>query len=156
MTLKTNYYLLIIVLIFTIIMSFFSFIRENLNGKKEFYPFFYWKLYTKPLGWEYQIKNYRLYGIKNNDTIRVNNTGFELFSKDDYYYYITGEANSIKKKEFSEEYYKKRLTNFGGSIGLNYDNYLLIEENFNPLEIFKDSTKYTIKVIFSTKNNHYE
>lgn len=150
---KTRYFGVITLCIFSISMSIFSYIREAKYGGGEFYPFFYWKLYTAPSGWQYKAKDYRLYGVVGMDTVRISNEGFKLFNKDDYYYFVSGEVGSILNKEYSLSFYRNRMTDFANSLGLNYDSYLWVEEEFNPLEIIKNPNNYTTNIIFSSKND---
>ncbi|MGY5355080.1 hypothetical protein [Wenyingzhuangia sp. IMCC45467] len=137
-------------LLFTVIMSCLSFINE-MKGGKEFYPFFYWKLYTKPAGWEYTYKYYRLYGVTEaSDTVRIENNGYRLFDKDDYYCFLVKESQSILIGEHPKKHYIDRLEAFTNSLEINYDEYFIVEEEFNPLDLYKKDYKSFTKIIFST------
>ena len=121
-------------------------------GFKELYPFFHWKLYTQPLGNTNIVYDYRIYGIsKNNDTIRLKNKGYKYLNQDDYYYFLSNEAQKVKSKEFSNSYLKNRLKSFGSLIDSNYVEYLIIEEEFDPMTINSDSKIYKPKIILSSK-----
>jgi len=48
--------------IISIILSFLSFLNTK-KGTKEIYPFFYWKLYSQPLGNTYTFNDFRIYAI---------------------------------------------------------------------------------------------
>ena len=134
----------------SIIFSTLSFLL-SINNKKEIYPFFYWKLYTQPLGSNLSVNDYRLYGIINNDTVRITNTGYPNLNQDDYYYFLSNEASKIKNKQKDSTYYKIRLQDFGKFIAPKYDSYLLVEENFNPIDFYKNNSSYYKKIIFSTQ-----
>ena len=151
MKIKKKYYFQLTLLLFSVVMSAFSFLNV-VKGGEEFYPFFYWKLYTKPSGWEYNYKDYRLYGVtRTKDTIRIENNGYYLFDKDDYSYFIGNESMSIIGKQYTKQYYISRINAFAKSLDVYYGEYLIIEEEFNPIEVYENNKNYTTKVIFSTK-----
>lgn len=130
----------------SLILSAVSFFIST-QGYKEIYPFFYWKLYTQPLGNTYLYNDYKIYGTIGKDTIRVSNKGYENFNKDDYYYFLTKEASIIASKKYNSNYHKKRIYDFGQAIAPNFKQYILMKESFNPIEIAKDSTNYTKEII---------
>lgn len=140
---KTTF--LVLLSIFFSILNFFS----TKFFKQEIYPFTHWKLYSQPLGNDYQYTDYRLYGIKNRDTIRIANKNYPNFRSDDFYYFITIESKKINK---NKQLTNKRLGDFGDFITKNkFNHYLLIEEFFNPIDIYKDSTNYSKKIIYELK-----
>ncbi|NIJ43643.1 hypothetical protein FHR24_000082 [Wenyingzhuangia heitensis] len=135
-------------------MSAFSFVRQKYFEDKDFYPFFYWKLYTKPTGCMYSYKDYRLYGVTEKlDTFRINNKGYSLFDKDDYFYFIQGEAQSVLKNKRDSIHIVNRIKIFAKALGFNSKEYLIVEEEFNPLDIVRNPNAYKVKVIFSAKND---
>jgi len=135
----------------SILLSSISFLNTKF-GIKEFYPFFYWKLYTQPLGNNYLYEDYRLYGVTiKNDTVRIKNKGYANFNQDDYYYFLTGEGQKIMKNEINLNYHKKRLKDFGEFLAPNYSEYILVKESFNPITIVKNPSNYTKEIILSTK-----
>ena len=135
----------------SIIVSCFSYINAT-NGNTEIYPFFYWKLYTQPLGNNYIYNDYRIYGINTeSDTIRIANKGYKNFNQDDYYYFLHGEAQLKLNKPKLLKLHKKRLKDFGKFIAPNFTEYLLVKEIFNPLDLTKDPQNYQREIITSTK-----
>lgn len=133
----------------SLLLSCLNFITSSFYGQ-ELYPFFHWKLYSQPLGNDYIYSDYRLYGISNTrDTIRISNSNTLVFSKDDQYYFLSREVTNIKNKRLSPQELQKRMGDFGDAITKNdYDDYLLVEESFNPLDLVKDSTHYTTRIIY--------
>lgn len=148
---KKRYYYQVTLFFFTVGMSVFSFVN-TIKGGEGIYVFFYWKLYTKPSGWEYSAKDYRLYGVtKEFDTIRVDNKGYSLFDKDDYFYFINEESQGILAGKNPKIYYADRIRAFATAIDVSYPEYLIVEEEFNPIDVYKNPLSYKTKVIFSTK-----
>lgn len=140
---KSLFFISILLSIGSLIMKF--------NGHKELYPFFYWKLYTQPMGNKYIHTDYKLYALKGKDTVRIPNIGYAYLNQDDYHYFLSNEASRIKAQEKPKEYFETRLFDFGQMIAPTYDTYFLIEETYNPLKIAEDSTLFTKNIIFKTK-----
>ncbi len=153
MSVKSRYYTMLSVFILSVFLSICSYFT-TLQGKGEIYPFFFWKLFTRPLGHSYHVKDYRLYGVNRTDTLRIDNKGYELFDKDDYYYFVSGEASWILKREKPYKFHKQRINDFAQSLGLNFATYLVVEESYNPLEIIKEPKNYKQKIIFSTSESY--
>ena len=133
-----------------LILSFVSFFL-SLKGKNELYPFFHWRLYGQPLGNTYSYNDYRIYGVYKNDTVRISNKGYNNLNKDDYYYFLSNEVQKINSNQYSKQYHKKRLHDFGKLIVPKHQYYLLVKESFSPINIAKDSTKFSKKIIFSSQ-----
>lgn len=133
----------------SLVFSCLNFISTSYYNQ-ELYPFFHWKLYSQPLGNDYFYADYRLYGINNTrDTIRISNRNNPVFSKDDQYYFLSREAMAIKNNTLTNQRISKRLGDFGDVITQNaFDDYLLIEESFNPLNLISDSAVYTKQIIY--------
>ena len=131
----------------SIILSITSFVLTFFN-QKEIYPFFYWRLYSQPLGSKLSFKDYRLYGVRDKDTTRLSNKGYPYLNQDDYYYFLT---NHIDIKN-NKQKYSKKIHSFGKLINPNFDYYLIGEE-FITLEEQEKSNKETVTFIFSTKND---
>lgn len=142
---KHTKYLIII----SFILSCLNFFTSSFYNQ-ELYPFFHWKLYSQPLGNDYTYTDYRLYGINNSrDTIRIQNANSVLFSKDDRYYFLSREVTNIKTKSIVSQKLQQRLGDFGDAITKNaYDDYLLVEESFNPLNLIIDPNAYTKSIIY--------
>jgi hypothetical protein len=129
------------------ILSFFS----KTSGGKELYPFFYWKLYTQPLGSNGIFDDYRIYGItEEKDTIRIPNIGYDFFNQDDYYYYLLGEAQKISNQK-NIELIQTRLHSFGKNIAPQYEYYILVKEEFNPIELTINKDHYHSTILLSSK-----
>ncbi len=133
----------------SLVLSGLNFITTSYFNQ-ELYPFFHWKLYSQPLGNDYKYDDYRLYGISNTrDTVRISNSNSLIFSKDDQYYFLSREVVNIKNNTLSQKIINKRLGDFGDVITKNaFDDYLLMEESFNPLNLITDSADYTKKIIY--------
>lgn len=135
----------------SIILSIGSFIIKK-NGGSEIYPFFYWKLYTQPLGNNLVYQDYRIYGVNNtNDTIRIPNKGYKNFNQDDYYYFLTIEANKVINNEIEIKKHKKRLFEFGNNIAYGFNEYLIIQEKYDVLEYPNNPNKFEKQIISTSK-----
>lgn len=56
---------------------------------------------------------------------------------------------AIKNNTLTNQRISKRLGDFGDVITQNaFDDYLLIEESFNPLNLISDSAVYTKQIIY--------
>ena len=121
------------------------------NDFGELYPFFHWKLYTQPLGNTAMVKDYRVYGIYGNDTIRLKNKGYKFLNQDDYYYFISNEAKKLISNNFPKQELKQRLKSFGLLLDKNCTEFLLVEESFSPLFINSTPKKYQTKILLKTK-----
>lgn len=130
----------------SIALSICSFLL-SLRKKKEIYPFFYWKLYTQPLGNIPIYKDYRLYGIKNADTIRISNKGYRYLNQDDYYYFLSNEVNKLTTKNLPITYHKQRINDLGKLIAPQFDHFILMEESFSPSEIIRNHNNFSKKII---------
>lgn len=135
----------------SIFLSVLSYINTK-KGGTELYPFFYWKLYTQPLGNNIIFKGYRIYGVnKSKDTVRIPNIGYKYFNKDDYYYFVTIEANKVINNQIDINKHKKRLFEFGTSIAPGFNEYLIIQEKYKVFEISKNSNQFEKHLISSSK-----
>ena len=135
----------------SILLSVLSYVNTK-KGGTEVYPFFYWKLYTQPLGSNLIHKDYRIYGVnKFNDTVRIPNIGYKYFNQDDYYYFVTIEANKVINHQIDINKHKKRLFEFGKSIAPGFNEYLIIQEKYKVFEISKNSNQFEKHLISTSK-----
>ena len=87
----------------SISLSFFSFIIIK-RGYQELYPFFSWKLFSSPSGNTSETTEYRLYGVKKKDTVRISNNYSDVYDENEkaglinYYSSLIENGKEIKKK----------------------------------------------------------
>lgn len=112
------------------LLSFF-FIKKGLG---EFYPFYSWKLFTKPSGSEAEEFEYRIYAIKNKDTIRLENTKSYYFDENDKSKIINSYGDLIfYGKDVLVN--KNKLLKFSKFIEPSYNRFILVKEYYRPIEL---------------------
>ncbi|WP_407406061.1 hypothetical protein [Chryseobacterium sp.] len=114
------------------------------KGFKEIYPFASWKLFTVPSGGLPTEQRYVLFGIKNNDTVRIRNTPTAFYEANDKALITDTYSYKIENKD-NIEINKKKLLIFAKDIAPQFDNYLVFKETYNPKEIGGQM-----------KNSHYQ
>ncbi len=118
---------------FSFIMSLISlFIAEK--GFKELYPFASWKLFTIPSGGLPEEERYILFGIKNNDTIRIYNTESAHYEANDKAVIVSMYSSNIDNN-IDKEISKKKLVVFAKEIAPEYQSYAVFKEIYKPKEI---------------------
>nr|WP_315031229.1 hypothetical protein [uncultured Chryseobacterium sp.] len=130
---------------FSFLMSVITLVIQE-NGYKELYPFAGWKLFTVPVGGEKTLERYKLYGLKNKDTVRILNRSVENYEANDEegVVYLYGER--IEKNENRKENIKKLLI-FAKSTRPEFQKYLLYKETYNPKEIGEEKISINKKLI---------
>jgi hypothetical protein len=123
------------------------FIMEK--GCKEMYPFFSWKLFAVPSGGESSGELYKLYGIKQHDTVRIVNTPAENYEANDKAVIVGTYGSKIENND-DKEINRRKLLIFAKDTEPEYDGYLLYKETYNPKEIGEgkmyNSRKFIIKL----------
>ncbi|GAE66429.1 hypothetical protein CIN01S_16_00100 [Chryseobacterium indologenes NBRC 14944] len=116
------------------------------KGYKEIYPFASWKLFTVPSGGENSVDRYKLYGIKNGDTIRILNKTTASYEANDEEGIVNLYGGKIEMNDNKEENMKKLFV-FVKNIRPEFEEYLLYKESYNPKDIGKERTKIHKKLI---------
>lgn len=135
----------------SLILSFFT-LYSIKNGGREFYPFYSWKLFTSPSGSNAYEKEYRIYGVKDNDTIRLNNSiANNLYDENEKFAIIQSFGSLVvQHKNFEEN--KKKLFRLGKILDPSCQDYLLVEEYYKPRDLDKkDFSLSQRKVITSLR-----
>lgn len=120
------------------------------KGWGEIYPFFSWRLFTKPSGFSKSDFQYRLYGIRDMDTLRLPNTASPLFDVNERASLINYFGDAISNK-IEKDNYCRKLLHLANIVEPKFENYLLIKETFNAQEIDEKSFKIHKKVITELK-----
>ena len=132
---------------FSLIMSLTSLaIKEK--GYNEIYPFASWKLFTVPSGGESLGERYKLYGIKQGDTIRIVNTSRQGYDANDEELIVNTYGNMIESHK-NRDIYIKKLMIFAKDIRPEFQEYLLYKEIYKPQQI--GSKRMDIKKKIITK-----
>ena len=117
------------------------------KGGKEIYPFYSWKLFTVPSGGEPTADQYRIYGIKGSDTIRIplvdTNIGYtRLESTSPMLFY----GNKIDKKEDVQTSIEK-LKTFSVAAYPQYTRFAIYKETYTTQNIGTQDFRMTKKLI---------
>jgi len=136
-----------IVVIISIILSFGSIATIKL-GLGEIYPFFFWKLYSQPLGWENTEADFRIYA-SNGKNCSFNRLQIKVpftFSIEEYVYALNRHVNDYLKDK--NERSLQRLKLFVLHVEPNYERYKIVKEKYHPLEYKEKNATYdTLTVI---------
>lgn len=133
-------------------LSAFSYVLAS-NGGSEIYPFYFWKLFTKPSGAAMEERFYKIYGIRGTDTLRLQYQDTPLYDGNDQFSFINRWGSQIDASinpTANEEKLKKLLK----ATAPQYERYLLVEETFNPHHLKADQTPTEIKkrIVITLKN----
>lgn len=124
-------------------------------GWGEMYPFFYWKLYSQPIGREGGVENIRVYAKNTFDEhwTRVANKNYQDIDPDEHNYFLGYHALQVENQTSEAESSKKRLLIFAGYIAPEYDHYKIVKELHRPQDILNGNDLYSTEdlVVFETK-----
>lgn len=116
------------------------------KGFKEMYPFFSWKLFSVPSGGEAYEEQYKLYGVKDNDTIRIINTSTERYDANDKAVIVGAYGKRIDENK-DKEANRKKLLIFAKDSEPSYQEYFLYKETYHPKEIGEAKMNIAKKLI---------
>lgn len=112
------------------------------KGWSEIYPFYFWKLYSQPAGWSTKYTGYRIYAKNTSDSswTRLENHERASFNQDETLYFL----NPITKRliENTNEKDLLKLRSFCQHIAPEFEEYKVVEEVFNPLDLIGDASNY--------------
>lgn len=129
-----------------IVLSGLSIITVKV-GKGDLYPFFYYKLYSQPSGNKFTFSEYRIYHInENGDTIRNKNIDRKSVSRDEMNYFLNGLMPKVIENPLNYTY-KTQLKDFLGYTFPDYSKWIIMEETYNPKDIYLDTTAYSKRII---------
>ncbi|MGA9211812.1 hypothetical protein [Kaistella sp.] len=138
---KYTYYLFA----FSLVFSFLSFCT-NKGGYGEVFPFYTWRLFTKPSGTSTTDFRYKLYGVSEQDTVRLTNTESPLFDGNQKESMINNLGSKIDQNRNDADS-KVKLYHFAKVIEPNYQKYLLVKESFNAQKIDEKDFKINTEII---------
>lgn len=123
-------------------LSFFT----TQKGWSEIYPFYFWKLYSQPAGWAKHYTSYRVYAKKSNEPNwqRLENKNRASFNKDETLYFLNhitarllSDQSKIDRKKDQD-----KLKKFCKYIAPEFDQYKVVAEDFNPLDLIENEKNY--------------
>lgn len=118
------------------------------KGKAEIYPFYSWKLFSKPFGASEQDSIFTIYGLKNNDTLRITNSDSELYDANTKFSIINHYGSNIVQN-IDTENSKISLKRLASISAPEFNRFILVKESFNP-QLIGDRTFKTTKKIITT------
>ncbi|WP_131329491.1 hypothetical protein [Chryseobacterium piperi] len=116
------------------------------KGYKEMYPFYSWKLFAVPSGGEGSEEQYRLYGIRDRDTVRITNTPAYSYEANDKAVIVGTYGKKIEEND-NREGSRVKLLAFAKDTEPKYEGYLLYKETYNPKEIGETKMNINKKLI---------
>lgn len=141
---KYTYHLFVIAFALSM-LSFFT-IKA---GYGEIYPFFTWRLFTKPSGTSTEDFQYKLYGLVNRDTIRLKNTDSKLYDGNEKASLINNLGCEVDQNKNSVA--KQKLYRFARVIAPSFQEFLLVKETFNVQTVDEQNFKIHKKIITKLK-----
>lgn len=127
------------------VLSCLSFFTTQ-KGWSEIYPFYFWKLYSQPAGWSKHYTSYRVYAKNLEETTwtRLKNENRATFNKDETLYFLNHITirliNGQTKEQRSKDLIKLKV--FCNYIAPEFDEYKIVAEDFNPLELIENEQRY--------------
>lgn len=111
---------------------------------RELYPFFYWRLYSEPIGWE-GASTHRLYARSEGDPTwtRVPFRPLPGYASNNWYSLQWGDVvNKALADTLRETDAYANLLRFARTAAPDAEEFRLVEESFQPLALLKDPTDY--------------
>ncbi len=146
---KKIYLLTKYLVIASLLLSVVS-IYSTKAGWGEIYPFYFWKLYSQPLGNTKVVSEYRIYAKQKSDSAFC-----RMAVKDNYTFTVGEYVYTLHRlvTDYSNtrsETNKNRLYDFVKHVEPEYEQYEIIKETYRPLEIFKNENVYdtSVEIIF--------
>ncbi len=136
------------IVVMSILLSWGSIftVKKNLG---EIYPFFFWKLYTQPIGWENKVEDYRIYASDGqncfNKRLPVRPT--HTFSTGEYMY--TFETIMLKYLKNKDQKSLDRIKDFVHHVEPGYKNYRIVKETYIPLDLKENKSIYDTATVIS-------
>ena len=121
------------------------------KGLGEIYPFFFWKLYSQPLGTQRTYTEYRIYSRDNDDhdfkrnPIRATKT----FTLDDYLYTLNYLISHALEDSLSAGDYRKKLLVFSRHVVPGKKDYKIVSETYRPADLLIPNYTYDTATVIS-------
>lgn len=132
-----------IVALLAMALMFGSYGTYKLFGIKELYPFFYWRLFSTPVGWD-GAETYRLYSRPSPDADWERHTIEPVsgYSVKDYQYQWVYLVNRALKDPSNRTGAQDRLAIFAALTAPAQTDYRVVRETYMPLELLRDTSRY--------------
>jgi hypothetical protein len=135
-----------IIVVVSIVLSCLSYFTTQ-KGWSEIYPFYFWKLYSQPAGWQQKYTAYRIYAKNENDPnwTRLKNDNRATFNRDETLYFLNPITNRIIESASKKDIQK--LGVFCRYIAPEYSQHKVVAEVFNPLDLLEDENNYDTSTV---------
>ena len=132
-----------IIAVLAMVLMLGSYGTYKLLGIKELYPFFYWRLFSTPVGWD-GAQTYRLYSRTEPDATWERHAIRPAagYSIKDYQYQWVHLVNRAIEDPANETGARDRLAVFAELTAPDGGTYRVVEETYMPLELLRDSSRY--------------
>lgn len=141
---RTKFLLTKWIVIGSVFLSLFSVVAEKMSWGM-LYPFFSWKLYTQPYGWENKANQYRIYASNDSSEAyaRKSVKATSTFTTDEYVYVLRALVEkSLEGEEQDKSISKQKLYAFVQHLEPDYKYFKIVKETFIPTELLKSPQKY--------------
>jgi hypothetical protein len=130
---------------FSLIGSCIS-LMMSMSGKGELYPFFYWKLYTQPIGWDHQTTVTRIYATNDPDTTysRIPLKSYPDFSKDEVCYSVDYAVSLMKDDRIKAN---RMLIALCRHLEPQYHFFRIVNEEYDPETVLKGNNNHHDTII---------
>ncbi len=135
-----------ILVVLSIVLSCFSY-GTTLKGWGEIYPFYFWKLYSQPAGWAQKYTGYRIYAKNKSEThwTRLANIPRATFNRDETLYFLNPITARLIQHPNKKDFLKLKI--FCTYIAPEYDDYKVVAEIFNPLDLVQNPNNYDTSTV---------
>lgn len=116
------------------------------KGYSEIYPFFAWKLFSKPYASATEDEIYKLYGVKGIDTVRIIYKETEVYDGNTQFGIVNAFGKNVADK-IDEKQNIDKLKTFAKIVAPEYSHYILAIEKSNPQKIGQKDFKIEKKII---------
>jgi hypothetical protein len=114
------------------------------RGLGEIYPFFFWKLYSQPLGTQRTYTEYRIYS-RDNDTCTFKRNPIHAthtFTLDEYLYSFNYLVTQSLADSLSLADYRKKLLIFSRHVVPGKKDYKIVSETYRPADLLIPDYNY--------------
>ena len=146
---KARFRLTAILVGLSLLLSIGNFVATN-TTIGPLYPFFHWKLYAQPHGWQNQYTEYRIYA---RDSLNIHFRRLPVratfnYTIDEYFDIFNYLTSNVLKDPVAIKDYKK-LFIFLKEVEPGYANYKIVEEKYRPLELIKNTSLYDTTTVIT-------
>jgi hypothetical protein len=143
MNIQTRLRLTKTLVVVSIIGSIFS-VYTSEKGLGEIYPFFFWKLYSQPLGTQRTCTEYRIYSRDKDGSAFKRNPihATKTFTLDEYLYSFNYLVTHSLEDSLNAGDYRKKLLIFSRHVVPGKKDYKIVSETYRPADLLIPNYTY--------------